>query len=89
MRGKHALVDSMLQQQQKLRWWDGHFMSRRADWVTQIGLYNDYYALYLPLVSSVVVGPGVDTLSVGGVLLLSGRICRSHCVLGSDNGEQT
>ena len=56
-------------------------MSRQAGWLAQIGLYNDCYALCLPLCLLGLGGPRWTLLSVGGVPLCWGSLCRSRlCV---------
>ena len=61
-------------------------MSRQAGWLAQIGLYNDCYALCLPLCLLGLGGPRWSLLSVGGVPLCRGWFCRSRlCVLGSSD----
>ena len=53
-------------------------MSWQAGWLVQIGLYDDCYALCLPLC---LLGPGGSRwvlLSVGGVLLCWGSLCQSR-----------
>ena len=55
-------------------------MSRRAGWLAQIGLYDDCYALCLPL-CLLGLGSQVGT-SVGRGCLLFGDVCRSRLCVG-------
>ena len=56
-------------------------MSRQAGWLAQIGLYDDCYALCLPLCLLGLGGPRWTLLSVEGVPLCWGSLCRSRlCV---------
>ena len=58
-------------------------MSRQAGWLARIGLYDDCYALRLPLCLLGLGGPRWALLSVGGVPLCWGSLCRSRLCVGS------
>ena len=65
-------------------------MSWQVGWLAQIGLYDDCYALCLPLVYSVVGGPRGGYFCRSGVLYYIGEgFVGRVCVFGSGNGEQT
>ena len=57
-------------------------MSRQAGWLAQIDLYGDCYALCLPLCFLGLDGPRWTLLSVGGVPLCWGGLCRLRLCVG-------